>query len=100
MSSDEPVQIGTDRKLFLDEFWTAASDGVVRRLHKPVRREAAIRSSTPGRPGCRRTMLRSTMETAGGCTTSARVVSPRPTVISACVLTPRATTVSPGKSHL
>jgi hypothetical protein len=47
MSSDEPVQIGTDRKLFLDEFWTAASDGVVRRLHKPVRREAAIRSEHP-----------------------------------------------------
>jgi hypothetical protein len=47
MKSDEPVQIGTDRQLFLDEFWTAESDGVVRRLHSPVRREAAIRSEHP-----------------------------------------------------
>ena len=47
MKTGAPVQIGTDRQLFLDDFWTAENNGVVRRLHTPERREAAIRSEHP-----------------------------------------------------
>ena len=42
-----PVEIGTDRQLFVDDFWMAESTGVERRLHSPVRREAAISPEFP-----------------------------------------------------
>ena len=42
-----PVQIGTDRQLFLDEFWTAESHGLTRRLNTPELKEPAIRSEHP-----------------------------------------------------
>jgi hypothetical protein len=42
-----PVEIGTDRQMFVDDFWMAESTGVERRLHSPVRREAAISSEFP-----------------------------------------------------
>jgi hypothetical protein len=37
--------IGTDRQLFVDEFWIDEASGVERRLHEPVRREIAIESN-------------------------------------------------------
>ena len=33
MNPDAPVQIGTDRQLFVDDFWIAESTGAERRLH-------------------------------------------------------------------
>ena len=47
MNPDAPVQIGTDRQLFLDEFWTAESHGVERRLHTPELKERSIKSEHP-----------------------------------------------------
>jgi hypothetical protein len=44
---DTPVTIGTDRQLFVDDYWIAESRGVERRLHPPVRREAAISAEHP-----------------------------------------------------
>ena len=46
-----PVEIGTDRQLFVDGFWIAESTGVERRLHSPVRREAAISVEHPWESG-------------------------------------------------
>jgi len=43
----EPVAIGTDRQLFVDEFWLAEAKGISRRLHHPVRREVAIAAENP-----------------------------------------------------
>ncbi|MDP6063498.1 MAG: hypothetical protein QGI49_01720 [SAR202 cluster bacterium] len=37
--------IGTDRQLFVDEFWIDEASNVERRLHEPVRREIAIESN-------------------------------------------------------
>ena len=47
MNPDVPLQIGADRQLFLDDFWTAKSNGVERRLHTPELKERAIRSEHP-----------------------------------------------------
>ena len=47
MTPYAPVQIGTDRQLFLDEFWTAESHGLTRRLNTPELKEPAIRSEHP-----------------------------------------------------
>ena len=41
------THIGTDRQLFVDDFWMDETDGVVRRLHTPERREAAIWTEHP-----------------------------------------------------
>ena len=51
MNPDAPVQIGADRQLFVDDFWIAESVGVERRLHRPVRREAAIFAEHPCETG-------------------------------------------------
>lgn len=51
MSLDAPVQIGSYRHLFVDAFWIAESTGVERRLHQPVRREAAIFTEHPWETG-------------------------------------------------
>ena len=51
---DAPVSIGTDRQLFLDDFWIDHAKIVERRLHQPVPREIAIASEKPweGRGVC------------------------------------------------
>ena len=51
MAQLQPVDIGTDRQLFVDDFWIAESSGVERRLHPPVRREAAIPAEKPWEKG-------------------------------------------------
>jgi hypothetical protein len=51
MSPDAPVQISSDRQLFVDAFWIAESSGVERRLHQPIRREAAIFHEHPWETG-------------------------------------------------
>ena len=55
MNPNEPVNIGTDRQLFVDDAWVADSSGVARRMHEPVRREVAITIDRPwevGSIGC------------------------------------------------
>ena len=47
MNPDAPIQIGSDRQLFLDDFWMAETDGVVRRLHEPEMKERSIKSEHP-----------------------------------------------------
>ena len=44
---NDPVSIGTDRQLFLDDFWIDQAKAVERRLHQPVQREIAIASEKP-----------------------------------------------------
>ena len=51
MKPDAPVDIHTDRQLFLDDFWIAESKGVRRVLHQPIRREAAIFTQHPWEAG-------------------------------------------------
>ena len=51
MNPESPVRIGTDRQLFVDDFWISESNGVERRLHQPVRREAAIFTEHPWETG-------------------------------------------------
>jgi len=47
MSTQAPDHIGTDRQLFVDDYWVAESRGVERKLHSPVRREIAIAADNP-----------------------------------------------------
>ncbi len=47
MSPSAPDQIGTDRQLFVDDYWTAKRRGAERKLHSPVRREIAIAADNP-----------------------------------------------------
>ena len=42
MQKGEPTSIGTDRQLFVDDYWIAEAKGVTRQLHRPLRREIAI----------------------------------------------------------
>ena len=51
---NDPVSIGKDRQLFLDDFWIDDAKVVERRLHQPVPREIAIASEKPweGRGVC------------------------------------------------
>lgn len=51
MSDNVPVAIGGDRQIFVDGFWIAEERGAVRRLHAPVRREAAIPADRPWERG-------------------------------------------------
>ena len=37
-----PIHIGTDRQLFVDDFWIVDAKDVTRHLHEPVRREVVI----------------------------------------------------------
>ena len=37
-----PIHIGTDRQLFVDDFWITEAIDVTRPLHEPVRREVVI----------------------------------------------------------
>ncbi len=44
LSNDVSIKIGTNRQLFVDDFWTNDMRGVERKLHHPVKREVAIES--------------------------------------------------------
>ena len=46
-----PIHIGTDRQLFVDNFWIAEARGVTQRLHEPVRREVVISPEHPWERG-------------------------------------------------
>ena len=46
-----PIHIGTDRQLFVDDFWIAEAQDVTRRLHEPVRREIGISAEHPWERG-------------------------------------------------
>ena len=41
------ISIGSNRQLFVDDFWIEGSSGVTRHLHQPVRQEAAIIPENP-----------------------------------------------------
>jgi len=48
----EPISIGEERQLFVDDFWIdELGSGVERRLHSPERRNTAIRSERPWEKG-------------------------------------------------
>ena len=51
MPTPSPVEIRTDRQLFVDDFWIDSSTGVERRLHEPVRRERVITPELPWEQG-------------------------------------------------
>ena len=51
MSNGDAVEIGTDRQLFVDDFWVDEARGVERRLHQPTKREVAIPSDKPWEGG-------------------------------------------------
>ena len=46
-----PIHIGTDRQLFVDNFWIAEAQGVMQCLHEPVRREVVISAEHPWERG-------------------------------------------------
>ena len=48
---DALPHIGTDRQLFVDDFWIDEARAVERRLHPPVKREVAIHSDRPWEGG-------------------------------------------------
>ena len=45
--ADTPVHIGTDRQLFLDDFWIDEARGTTRVLHQPTREAPAIEPDPP-----------------------------------------------------
>ena len=47
MTAPSPTNVGSNRQLFLDDYWIDWSEGVTRELHNPVRREAAIAKDKP-----------------------------------------------------
>ena len=47
MAQDKPLNIGTDRQLFVDDFWLDQAKGTTRVLHEPVRRAPAIEADRP-----------------------------------------------------
>ena len=47
MAAKQAQEVGTDRQLFVDDFWIAGSHNVERALHKPTREEVAIASEHP-----------------------------------------------------
>lgn len=47
MANATPVNIGTDRQLFVDDFWIAEARGTERRLHKPTPREVVLEGDRP-----------------------------------------------------
>ena len=49
--TDDIRNIGTDRQLFVDAYWIAASEGVERRLHEPDRRDPVIEKDYPWEEG-------------------------------------------------
>ena len=51
MANNEPLNIGTDRQLFVDDFWIAESKDTTRVLHEPTRREPVIEKEYPWEQG-------------------------------------------------
>ncbi len=51
MADNAPKNIGTDRQLFVDDFWIAEADGVSRKLHSPVKRETVLEREKPWEEG-------------------------------------------------
>jgi hypothetical protein len=51
MSSQKVRSIGSDRQLFVDDYWIAESNGVTRVLHEPTRREPVIEKDYPWEEG-------------------------------------------------
>jgi len=51
MNNKSHIDIGTNRQLFLDDFWIAEAKGVRRKLHEPVRREIVIAAEHPWERG-------------------------------------------------
>ena len=47
MRETESTDIGTDRQLFVDDYWVAEATDVRRVLHEPVRREIAVAGDKP-----------------------------------------------------
>ncbi len=47
MSPSAPDKIGTDRQLFVDDYWVTKSSGAKRVLHAPVKEDVAIASEHP-----------------------------------------------------
>ena len=47
----DPIDIGNDRQLFVDDFWVDSTDGASRRLHPPTARETAIGIDKPWERG-------------------------------------------------
>ena len=47
----QPIDIGTDRQLFTDDFWIDRANGAERRLHRPTLRETAIAIDKPWERG-------------------------------------------------
>ena len=50
-NNSTPIHIGTDRQLFVDDFWIDEAQDVTRRLHEPVRREIVISAEHPWERG-------------------------------------------------
>ena len=49
--NNDSIHIGTDRQLFVDDFWIAEAKDVTQRLHEPVRREVVISAEHPWERG-------------------------------------------------
>ena len=47
----DPIDIGSDRQLFVDDYWIDRIDGARRRLHRPTARETAIAIDRPWERG-------------------------------------------------
>ena len=48
---NDSIHIGTDRQLFVDDFWITEAIDVTRPLHEPVRREVVISAEHPWERG-------------------------------------------------
>ena len=51
VNNESLMDTGTNRQLFVDDFWIAEANGVQRRLHQPARREVAIAAEHPWERG-------------------------------------------------
>ena len=51
MSTNGPVNIGTNRQLFVYDFWIDESKGINRLLHQPTRRDPVIEKDYPWEQG-------------------------------------------------
>ena len=51
VNTENPVEIGEDRQLFVDDYWIADSAGVERVLHSPTRQSVALEPEHPWEVG-------------------------------------------------
>ena len=49
--NNDSIHIGTDRQLFVDDFWIAEAKDVMQHLHEPVRQEIVISAEHPWERG-------------------------------------------------